>query len=261
MHAFNFHVMDRTRLHISPRIVSIIMAILITAATIRAQEPADQATGRHRISYHYGTLITGKENSFVHLYRKRTIPVVSIDYSYYINRHWAVGADAAVYIPNEYRIMVPEGYSMIEDESSNRNITAGSFMLTGSYSDMLGPVELTVALGAGFTEYTTKSDKFYLMDNATDAVHTLQLKGHSAFLMTMAPMLRISKPLSRTLSIFLEGRYNILMGHSSLRLSYMQDAAEDAPKGEAELVNKRIQVRLPDSFSLTFGFTLRFGAL
>lgn len=261
MHVFNFIVMDRTHLYISPRLVSILIAILITATTVRAQEPAPQSTGRHRIAYHYGTLITGKENGFVHLYRKRTIPVVSIDYSYYINRHWAVGADAAVYIPNEYRVMVPEGYSMIEDEASNRNITVGSFMLTGSYSDMLGPVELTASLGIGFTEFTTKSDKFYLMDNTTDAVHTMQLKGRSAFSMTMAPMLRISKPLSRTLSIFLEGRYNILMGHSSLRLSYMQEAAESTPEGEAELVNKRIHVRLPDSFSLTVGFTLRFGAL
>lgn len=253
--------MDSAHRTYSIRALIILLMGLVSVTTAMAQDSAAPLTGRHQIAYHYGTLITGKEDGFVHLYRKRTIPVVSIDYSFHFDRHWAIGADAAVYLPNEYRIMVPEGYSMIEDGESNRNITVGSFMLTGSYSAPLGPVELTGSLGVGFSEFTSKGDKFYLMDDATEATHTLQIKHQTGFYMTLAPMLRVSRPLSRTLSIFLEGRYNILMGHSSLRLSYMPDAAEDATDRRAELVNRRIHVRLPNSFSLTFGFTLRFGTI
>ncbi len=254
--------MNSTHRTYSVRALVILLMVLIPMTSAMAQDSGAPLTGRHQIAYHYGTLITtGKEDGFVHLYRKRTIPVVSIDYSYHIDRHWAIGADAAVYLPNEYRIMVPDGYSMIEDGESNRNITAGSFMLTGSYSDMVGPVELTGILGVGFSEFTSKGDKFYLMNNDTEAVHTVQIKHQLGFYMTIAPMLRVSKPLSRTLSIFLEGRYNILMGNSSVRLSYMPNAEEDMARERAELVNRRIHVRLPNSFSLTFGFTLRFGTI
>lgn len=239
-------------------------------------DASEPLIGRHRISYHYGTIISPIEGGFVRLYRKHTIPVVSIDYSFYFNRHWAIGADAAVYIPNEYRINIPSGYSMLEQEDkSDRNITAGSFMLTGSYSDIVGPIELTGSIGIGFTEFTTKQDRFYLMDNETENIHGMLLQGKSAFFTTIAPMLRISKHLSNTLSIFLETRYNIVMGHSSIRLTYMQEPDVSISEVASDIqnlglnplddqihpINERIRVKIPSSFSITFGFTLRFGTI
>jgi hypothetical protein len=216
------------------------------------------STGRHRIAYHYGTLIAGKENGnrFVQLFRKHTIPVVSIDYSFYFNRHWSIGADAAVYLPDEYRIRPPKGYSMVEGEDGNRNITAGSFMINGTYTHTAGPVELTYTLGIGFSEFTAKQDYFYIMSNDADELYTMRLRGKSGFAFTVSPQVRVSRHLSNTLSIFLEGRYNILSGKSTMRLSY---AENDVNRDSSPMLDKDLSVALPNSFNINFGFTLRFG--
>ena len=240
------------------------LLIAFTAFSASAQSSTTtedySLTGRHRIAYHYGTLITGKEhnNGVVPPFRKHTIPVVSIDYSFYINRHWSIGADAAVYLPNEYRLKAPRGYAIIEGEDGNRNITAGSFMATGAYTHTAGPVELSYILGIGFTEFTAKQDYFYLMNPETEDTYTMRLKGKSGFFFTMAPQVRVSRHLSRTLSIFLEARYNILTGKSSMEL-YAAPNVRD--RETTPMTMRKLTVSLPNSFNINFGFTLRFGTM
>lgn len=240
------------------------LLVAFTSISVSAQSRTTtedySLTGRHRIAYHYGTLITGKEhnNGVVRLFRKHTIPVVSIDYSFYIDRHWSIGADAAVYLPNEYRLKAPKGYAIIEGEDGNRNITAGSFMATGAYTHTAGPVELSYILGIGFTEFTAKQDYFYLMNPETEDTYTMRLKGKSGFFFTMAPQVRVSRHLSRTLSIFLEARYNILTGKSSMEL-YAAPNVRD--RETTPMTMRKLTVSLPNSFNINFGFTLRFGTI
>ena len=152
-----------------------LLALTLTALSFHAQELADSIitsfsdsipssdptpdsiTGRHQISYHVGTLLVASEtgSSFVHLYRNRAVPTVSIDYRYHISRNWAIGADAAVFLPGEYHIIPPKGYYLLNEEGSDCDMTAGSLMLTASYTHPIGAgFDIIPALGVGFLFYS-----------------------------------------------------------------------------------------------------------
>lgn len=243
---------------------NIILITLLSAFDASAQNSRDleyASIGKHRIGYHFGYIITGKEqdNNVMKLLRKRALPTVSIDYSFFINRHWSVGIDAAVYIPNKYDIRIPKGTEMLEGEDSNKNMTAGGMFITGGYTHQLGRVELSYILGVGFTEFTTKTDDFYIMNTETEGMYTLRLKGRSGYAFTLAPQIRLTRHLSHVVSIFLDARYNILSKNKTpMTLQYAPNVVD---RDHSPMSEENFKVRLPNFFNVGIGFALRFGKL
>lgn len=242
----------------------IILMALLSAQNVSAQSKKEMeyaSIGKHRIAYHFGYMIAEKEqdNTVMKLLRKRALPMVSIDYSFFLNRHWSVGIDAVVYIPNKYDIRIPGGTEMLEGEDSNKNMTAGGMFLTGGYTHQVGPVELSYILGVGFTEFTTKTDDFYIMNTSANDLYTLRLKGESGYAFTLAPQIRVTRHLSHVVSIFFDARYNILSKNkTTMSLKYAPNVVD---RDHSPMNEQRFKVGLPNFFNLNIGFALRFGKL